>query len=125
MRILADENFPALSVQELEKLGHDVLWVRTVMPGAGDDAILARAQTEERLLVTLDKDFGELAFGRQLPADCGVVLFRIKMTDAKAAAAKMARVLNSRSDWIGNFAVVEDDRIRMRSLATNILTSIT
>ena len=125
MRILADENFPALSVQELEKLGHDVLWVRTVMPGAGDDAILARAQTEERLLVTLDKDFGELAFGRQLPADCGVVLFRIKMTDAKAAAAKMARVLNSRSDWIGNFAVVEDDRIRMRPLASSILTSIT
>ena len=125
MRILADEKFPALSVQELRKLGHDVLWVLTVMPGAGDDAILARAQNEERLLVTLDKDFGELAFGRQLPADCGVVLFRIKMTDAKAAAAKMARVLNSRSDWIGNFAVVEDDRIRMRPLARNILTSIT
>ena len=125
MRILADENFPALSVQELEKLGHDVLWVRTVMPGTGDDAILARAHTEERLLVTLDKDFGELAFGRQLPADCGVVLFRIKMSDAKAAAVKMATVLNSRSDWIGNFAVVEDDRIRMRPLATNILTSIT
>jgi len=125
MRILADENFPALSVQELEKLGHDVLWVRTVMPGAGDDAILVRAQTEERLLVTLDKDFGELAFGRQLPADCGVVLFRIKMTNAKAAAAKMAKVLNSRSDWIGNFAVVEDDRIRMRPLTTSILTSIT
>jgi len=125
MRILADENFPALSVQELEKLGHDVLWVRTVMPGAGDDAILARAQTEERLLVTLDKDFGELAFGKQLPADCGVVLFRIKMTDAKAAAAKMARVLNSRTDWIGNFAVVEDDRIRMRLLATRVLPSIT
>jgi len=125
MRILADENFPALSVQELEKLGHDVLWVRTVMPGAGEDAILARAQTEERLLVTLDKDFGELAFGKQLPADCGVVLFRIKMTDAKAAAAKMARVLNSRTDWIGNFAVVEDDRIRMRLLATSVLSSIT
>ena len=125
MRILADENFPALSVQELEKLGHDVLWVRTVMPGASDDAILARAQTEERLLVTLDKDFGELAFGKQLPANCGVVLFRIKMKDAKAAAAKMARVLNSRTDWIGNFAVVEDDRIRMRLLATSVLSSIT
>ena len=125
MRILADENFPALSVQELEKLGHDVLWVRTVMPGAGDDSILARAQTEERLLVTLDKDFGELAFGKQLPANCGVVLFRIKMKDAKAAAAKMARVLNSRTDWIGNFAVVEDDRIRMRLLATSVLSSIT
>jgi len=49
MRILADENFPGLSVQELRRLGHDVLWVRTAMPGARDDDILACAQTEERL----------------------------------------------------------------------------
>jgi predicted nuclease of predicted toxin-antitoxin system len=101
MRILADENFPGLSVQELRRLGHDVLWVRTAMPGARDDAILACAQTEERLLVTLDKDFGELAFGMRLPASCGVVLF-----------------------WNGNFTVVEDGRIRMRPLTTNVLTLI-
>ncbi|MCK4527518.1 DUF5615 family PIN-like protein [candidate division WOR-3 bacterium] len=125
MRILANENFPGLSVQELRRLGHDVLWVRTAMPGARDDAILACAQTEERLLVTLDKDFGELAFGMRLPASCGIVLFRMKMTDARAAAINMAKVLNSRSDWNGNFAVVEDDRIRMRPITTSILTLIT
>ncbi|MFV9645116.1 MAG: DUF5615 family PIN-like protein [Desulfobacterales bacterium] len=124
MRILADENFPGLSVQELRRLGHDVLWVRTAMPGAGDNAILARAQTEQRLLVTLDKDFGELAFGMQLPASCGVVLFRMKMTNARGAAIKMAKVLNSRSDWNGNFTVVEDGRMRMRPLTTNVLTLI-
>jgi len=124
MRILADENFPGLSVQELRRLGHDVLWVRTAMPGARDDAILAWAQTEERLLVTLDKDFGELAFGMRLPALCGVVLFRMKMSDARAAAIKIAKVLNSRSDWNGNFTVVEDGRIRMRPLTTNVLTLI-
>ena len=124
MRILADENFPGLSVQELRRLGHDVLWVRTAMPGARDDAILAWAQTEERLLVTLDKDFGDLAFGMRLPALCGVVLFRMKMSDARAAAIKIAKVLNSRSDWNGNFTVVEDGRMRMRPLTTNVLTLI-
>ncbi|MBW1707873.1 MAG: DUF5615 family PIN-like protein [Deltaproteobacteria bacterium] len=124
MRILADENFPAISVQELRRLGHDVLWVRTDMPGARDDAILASAQTEQRLLVTLDKDFGELAFGLGLPASCGIVLFRMKMADAMVAAIKMAKILNSRCDWSGNFTVVEDDRIRMRPLATRILTLI-
>ena len=124
MRILADENFPGLSVQELRRLGHDVLWVRTAMPGARDDAILAWAQTEERLLVTLDKDFGELAFGMRLPASCGIVLFRMKMRDARASAIKIAKVLNSRSDWNGNFTVVEDGRIRMRPLTTNVLTLI-
>ncbi len=44
MRILADENFPGISVQQLQMRGHDVLWVRTVLPGASDSAILARAQ---------------------------------------------------------------------------------
>ncbi len=94
------------------------------MPGARDDAILACAQTEERLLVTLDKDFGELAFGMRLPASCGIVLFRMKMRDARASAIKIAKVLNSRSDWNGNFTVVEDGRIRMRPLTTNVLTLI-
>lgn len=125
MRILADENLPGLSVQELRRLGHDVLWVRTTMPGAEDDAILACAQTEQRLLVTLDKDFGELAFGMRLSASCGVVLFRMKMRDARVAAIKMAKVLDSRSDWNGNFAVVEDDRIRMRPLTSSAERGLT
>jgi predicted nuclease of predicted toxin-antitoxin system len=61
MRILADENFPGIAVNELRKRGHNVVWVRTAKPGIGDLAILEWAQTEDRLLVTLDKDFGELA----------------------------------------------------------------
>jgi len=116
MRILADENFPGISVQELRRHGHDVLWVRTAMPGMTDPDILARAQDEQRLLVTLDKDFGELAFGARLPALCGVVLFRMKMPNARIAAMKIVKILESRSDWNGHFAVVEDDRIRMRPL---------
>jgi len=66
MRILADENFPGTAVNELRKRGHNVVWVRTAKPGIEDRAILEWAQTENRLLVTLDKDFGELAFGRDL-----------------------------------------------------------
>ncbi|MBW1752095.1 MAG: DUF5615 family PIN-like protein [Deltaproteobacteria bacterium] len=123
MHILADENFPGLSVQELRRRGHDVLWIRTAMPGVGDADILALAQDEKRLLVTLDKDFGELTFGKGLPASCGVILFRIKMPDAKIAALKMVKILESRSDWNGHFSVVEDDRIRMRTLATSTLSS--
>lgn len=57
MRILADENFPGVAVEELRRNGHDVIWVRTANPGLGDRAILAWAQDEQRLLVTLDKDF--------------------------------------------------------------------
>ena len=47
------------------------------MRSVADDAILARAQTEERIVVTHDKDFGELAFRSQLPASSGVILLRL------------------------------------------------
>ncbi|MEE9474975.1 MAG: DUF5615 family PIN-like protein [Candidatus Hydrothermarchaeaceae archaeon] len=124
MRILANENFPGISVEELRRRGHDVLWVRTAMPGMTDLEILARAQDEQRLLVTLDKDFGELAFGVRLPASSGVVLFRMKMSDAKIAAMKMVKILESRSDWNEHFSVVEDDRIRMRPLTAGYRTRL-
>lgn len=119
MRILADENFPGLSVQELRRLGHDVLWARTDMPGISDSAMLTLAQDERRILVTLDKDFGELTFRLKQPAMYGVILFRMKMSDPRIASVKMANIIESRSDWIGHFSVVEDDRIRMRPLSGN------
>lgn len=117
MRILADENFPGTAVKALRKHGHNVVWVRTAKPGIEDRAILEWAQTENRLLITLDKDFGELAFGRNLPSECGVVLFRMNLSDAGTASMKIAEILESRSDWPAHFSVVEEDRIRMRPLS--------
>ena len=62
MKLLANENFAGLAVAALRDAGHDVFWVRTDRPGAMDDVLLHKAQDEERLVVTFDKDFGELAF---------------------------------------------------------------
>ena len=62
MKILAEENFPARAVTLLRQRGHDVLWVRTDLPGATGHTILRRGHDEKRLVVTFDKDFGELAF---------------------------------------------------------------
>ena len=77
MRILANENFPEDAVVALRKAGHDVAWIRTEAPGSSDREVLRRAQTEGRVLITFDKDFGELAFRAELPASSGIVLFRI------------------------------------------------
>jgi predicted nuclease of predicted toxin-antitoxin system len=62
MRILADENFPGDAVTALREQGHDVLWIRTDAPGISDHEVLTHAQAEARILITFDKDFGELAF---------------------------------------------------------------
>ena len=79
MRFLANENFPGAAVTALDAAGHDVVWVRTAAPGMTDPAVLAWAAREERIFLTFDKDFGELARGSTLPRTCGVILLRMPM----------------------------------------------
>jgi predicted nuclease of predicted toxin-antitoxin system len=118
MRILANENFPEEAVIALRKRKHDVAWIRTDAPGSSDQMVIERACSEERLIITFDKDFGELAFRSRLPAACGIVLFRIAAPSAMHVARTAVAALESRTDWAGNFAVVEEHRIRMRPLPT-------
>jgi predicted nuclease of predicted toxin-antitoxin system len=61
MRFLANENFPGTAVKALEMAGNDIVWVRAAAPGCSDQEVLAWAAREERILLTFDKDFGELA----------------------------------------------------------------
>ena len=77
MRLLANENFPLDAVAALREAGHDVVWIREGSRGTSDDEILFHAQKENRIVVTFNKDFGELAFRSKLPAQSGVILFRI------------------------------------------------
>ncbi|MFW6161483.1 MAG: DUF5615 family PIN-like protein [Planctomycetota bacterium] len=116
MRLLADENFPAKVVVTLRQRGHDVAWVRTESPGSSDPDVLARAVSEERVLVTFDKDFGELAYRAGLPAQSGVVLFRFHPVSPAFVVRRVVAVLESRDDWAGHFSVVEEARLRMSAL---------
>jgi len=116
MRILAHENVSATVIQTLRDHGHDVLSVKESLRGEKDSAILARAQAEQRLVVTHDKDFGELAFRSGLPAECGVILLRLLGDNAAADNQRVLQAIEGRSDWAGHFSVVSDDRIRMRPL---------
>jgi predicted nuclease of predicted toxin-antitoxin system len=71
---------------------------------------------EKRVLITFDKDFGELAFKQGIPASCGIILFRIPLLSPEYAVEFIARVIKSRDDWRGHFSVVETNRIRMRPI---------
>lgn len=116
MHFLADENVPGPAVAALRAAGHDVLWIKEVMPGAEDHVVLDLAQRERRVVVTADTDFGELAFRSGLPAQCGIVLIRLDWTDPETDNRTIAAALASRDDWAGIFAVVEQDRVRIRTL---------
>ena len=117
MRFLADENIPGAAVAEIEAAGHDIVWVRTVAPGRRDEDVLARAVREERVILTFDKDFGELAGRAGLPVSSGIVLFRLPMpTPGDVGSTLLARI-SERTDSAGHFTVVEPGRVSMRPLA--------
>jgi predicted nuclease of predicted toxin-antitoxin system len=116
MKFLADENFPGDAVRFLRGAGHDVAWVAADGPSSSDRAVLARAFEEARVLLTFDKDFGELAWKHHLPARCGVILFRCAMPAPEAVGSALAAMVAQRDDWPGHFSVIEDGRVRMRPL---------
>ena len=113
MKILADENIPKLVVIALRERGHDVAWGSEGSRGVRDTEVLARSVTEQRLLITFDKDFGELVWKYGQKASCGVLLFRIGLLSPEDAAQTIVNIIEGRDDWQGHFSVVDDTQIRM------------
>ena len=116
MRFLADENFPIDAVDALRLAGHDITSIRTLAPGISDHDVLKLAQVERRILLTFDKDFGELAFRVGLPSSSGIILFRLKPMSPGEVGQIAVSVLQSRQDWAGHMSVIDEKRIRMTPL---------
>jgi predicted nuclease of predicted toxin-antitoxin system len=116
MRILADENFPRPALAALRRAGWDVFSIMEECPGISDDDVAALCEEQQRVLLTFDKDFGELIFRRGLPAGCGVVLFRITPESPEEAAEIALSLAEAQLDLGGSFCVVTRDRIRVRPL---------
>jgi predicted nuclease of predicted toxin-antitoxin system len=116
LRFLANENFLGSVIRELRVGGHDVLSAKETMPGADDSQILSRAQSEGRVRLTFDKDFGELAVRSGVREPCGVVLSRLRGATRDADRARAIAALASRNDWPGHFAVVTETAITMRRM---------
>ena len=116
MNFLADENFPRPAVQALRQAGLDVLWIAECRAGAPDDEVLALSVSTSRVLLTFDKDFGELAYHQRLPAHCGIVLFRLTPQSPDEAALLAVAAIRSLESWVGHFSVVTRQSIRMRRL---------
>ncbi|MEM8557302.1 MAG: DUF5615 family PIN-like protein [Bacteroidota bacterium] len=116
MKLLADECCAAPLIAGLRASGHDVLFVPEVMAGASDPEVLARAYAEDRVLLTEDKDFGELVVRLGLDTH-GVVLLRFAEADAHLKAKRLLGLLEEYAARLrGRFVVVTADRFRFRPL---------
>jgi predicted nuclease of predicted toxin-antitoxin system len=111
-KFLANENVPVEVVELARQSGLDIAWVTEIQPGMNDEGVLALALAEQRVLVTFDKDFGEMAFRQGQQATCGVVLFRVRLRDAETVARFVVGVLSQQIPWEGHFSVAREGRLR-------------
>lgn len=117
MRFLANENFPRASVIKLRSANYDVAYGSEDAIGASDSEVLARAVDEERIILTFDRDYGELIYRLRMPTPTGVVYFRYFPTTAEEPAEDLIRLLNiEKISLQGLFTVYERNQIRQRSL---------
>ncbi len=116
MRFLLDANVQVAVARALREARHEVVRVSEVGARMTDSQVLELARAQERIVITHDKDFGELVFLRGLPAT-GVMLLRLSTGDAEEVARTVVSVVRSTGERLrGQFAVVTDHRIRMRRL---------
>jgi len=118
VRFAADECCDAVLVAGLRADGHDVWYVMEAARGADDRTVLQNAQAEQRILLTEDKDFGELVVRLGLPT-YGVLLLRMNPTDSQAKLARLREVLQKHASRLpGSFVVVDDSKTRFRPLVS-------
>lgn len=116
MLLLADENVHPLVVEELRRAGHLVEWVGDTAPGSSDVAILQRADIGRMVLVTYDRDFGELIFHRGWQAPKAVLYTRLNRADPAQIARRLIAVLE-RGVQDGQMMTITQDGERIRPFA--------
>ena len=116
MKLLADESVESRIVQALRGAGFDVFSVAEECPAVSDSTVLNLCQKKKRILITNDKDFGELVFLEKRAAR-GILLLRF---DLEATDQKVRRVLDflkfHESKLEKNFVVLTEYNARIRKI---------
>jgi len=116
MRFLADENVPRSIVAWLRREGHDVLYAAELLMQTPDADLLSEAEAQRRVIITEDKDFGDLVFRDHLSSH-GAILIRMGDAPVSHRLARFQSVWTSvENNLPGNFIVITETKIRMRVL---------
>jgi predicted nuclease of predicted toxin-antitoxin system len=117
MDFLANENLPLLSIRLLREAGHRVLSIMQETPGCQDEDVLTRACDEMLVILTFDRDYGELIYRHQNLTPTGVVYFRFGPATPSEPAEILMKIIDKGDlSLIGKFTVIEKGRVRQRAL---------
>ena len=115
MKFLANENVATASVALLRKTGFDVCHVAEDCPGGQDADILELARRRDRIVITFDRDYGELVFKLNKPRPVGVIYLRFDPLWPTEAGEILAGLIGD-VPLEHYFTVVERNRLRQRPL---------
>ena len=117
MRFLADESCDFTVVRMLREAGHNVVAVSEITPRAEDPDVISLAVRERRILLTEDKDFGQLVFAHGQKSS-GVIFLRFPVRARKQIADEVVRLVTERGEKLaGSFITIQPGRIRISKMA--------
>ena|SRR5215472_1801942 len=115
MNFVADESCAMPVIYALREAGHDVVAIAEVAKGATDDEVLGLALDAKRVLITEDRDFGELVYARGR-SSAGVILVRFHNRARRAKATTVVEAVSKLGSRLEDaFTVVEPGRVRISS----------
>ena len=114
--ILADENLNTQFTKDLRELGYTVLSVQEQFNGITDPSVITLALQEKAILITEDKDFGELVFAHKI-AKLTIVFLRYQKPELILVRQLLLQVVAEYSEKEGNFFVtIARGKIRITEL---------
>jgi len=121
MKWLADENIPAHAIAFLRARGEDVVAVREIAPAMPDDQVVALARAQGRMLLSFDRDHGDIIFKRGVASPPAVIFLRLYPPDPAALERILAGLIVMGGQGLtGMFSVVTPDGIRQRRLPDSV-----
>jgi len=116
VKLLANENFPKASVVLLRKLGYDITSIGEDDPGITDTSVMETAEREQRLILTFDRDYGELIFKHNHKPEQGVLYLRLSAYLPEEPATLVHQLLTGfKLETYRRLTVYDGQTVRQRS----------
>lgn len=114
--IIADENVDRVLIDQMRANGYEVFSIREDQPGISDKNVIQLAKSKKALIITEDKDFGELVFAHEIK-NCSVIFLRYEKRNYEKIVNNVFQVLKEHYQNSGHyFITITSKQVRIRSL---------
>ena len=114
MQLLANENFPLASIKILRSVGFDITSIGIDYSGILDSEVIKTAKDEHRMILTFDRDYGELIFRKGYKPEAGVIYFRWESFQPEEPGEYLLELFKTNMQFEGKLTVISETNIRQR-----------